>query len=130
MNKINFIKEWEALRVSQQPAWPNKSKYNEVIQTLKTYPRLVNTSEIDTLREELNQVALGNNFIIQGGDCAETFSNFNAETIKNKLKILLQMSAIIQFTTNIHTGLIGRIAGQYIKPRSNATETRNYARIH
>ena len=125
MNKINFIKEWEKLKTNQQPNWPDSSTYNEVIDRLKTYPKLVTTDEIDNLRIELSQAAKGKNFIIQGGDCAETFSNFNTKTIKNKLKILLQMSAIIQFTTNISTGLIGRIAGQYIKPRSKKTETRS-----
>tara|TARA_B100000029_G_scaffold367010_2_gene360431 strand:+ start:1851 stop:3194 length:1344 start_codon:yes stop_codon:yes gene_type:complete len=124
MNKINFIKKWEKLKTNQQPIWPDSNHYKEVINKLKTYPKLVTTDEIDSLRSELKQAANGENFIIQGGDCAETFSNFNADTIKNKVKILLQMSAIIQVTTNISTGLIGRIAGQYIKPRSNQQETR------
>ena len=91
MNKINFIKKWEKLKTNQQPIWPDSNHYKEVINKLKTYPKLVTTDEIDSLRAELKQAANGENFIIQGGDCAETFSNFNADTIKNKVKILLQI---------------------------------------
>jgi 3-deoxy-7-phosphoheptulonate synthase len=70
-------------------------------------------------------VAKGKHFIIQGGDCAETFRDFSDEMIKNKLKIILQMSAIIKYTTSLETINIGRIAGQYIKPRTNDIETRD-----
>ena len=111
--------------ISQHPKWPNKKHYNNVIQALREYPNLVFPNEIIALKKELLEVSLGNKFIIQGGDCAETFNNFNDEMIKNKLKILLQMSAIIQFTTKIRVTNIGRIAGQYIKPRTNLYETRD-----
>lgn len=109
----------------QNPSWPNIEYYKEVIQDLQTYPNLVFPNEIINLKNELKEVSIGTKFIIQGGDCAETFKNFSDQVIKNKLKILLQMSAIIQFTTNKKVINIGRIAGQYIKPRSELFETRN-----
>ena len=110
--------------ISQQPKWPNKEHYYDVISKISTYPQLVFPSEIENLKSELCQVSENNGFIIQGGDCAETFKDFSNEMIKNKLKILLQMSAIIKYTTGLKTINIGRIAGQYIKPRSNEKEER------
>ena len=109
----------------ENPKWPDNKHYQNVIKDLSTYPNLVFPNEIVDLKNELIEVSYGKKFIIQGGDCAETFKNFSDEVIKNKLKILLQMSAIIQFTTKIKVTNIGRIAGQYIKPRSHLFETRN-----
>ena len=109
----------------ENPKWPNINRYQSIIEDLKKYPNLVFPNEIKDLKKELIEVSKGKKFIVQGGDCAETFKNFNNDVIKNKLKILLQMSAIIQCTTNIKVANIGRIAGQYIKPRSNLFETRN-----
>ena len=110
--------------ILQQPSWPNKNIYNKIIKDLCKYPNLVFPKEIIELRDELKEVSLGNKFVIQGGDCAETFKNFSDEVIKNKLKILLSMSAIIQFTTQKKVINIGRIAGQYFKPRTQLFETR------
>jgi len=109
----------------QQPEWPDKKNFQNVIEKIISYPQLVFPQEIENLKKELLNVANGNSFVIQGGDCAETFKNFSEEMIKNKLKILLQMSAIIQHTTELHTVNVGRIAGQYIKPRTHNIETRN-----
>ena len=109
----------------QDPVWSDPKQYRSIIKDLTNYPNLVFPNEIQSLKRELIEVSKGKKFIVQGGDCAETFNNFNDTVIKNKLKILLQMSAIIQFTTNITVSNIGRIAGQYIKPRSNLVETRN-----
>ena len=112
-------------KVLQQPLWPNKKIYNQIIKDLCKYPNLVFPNEIIELKKELQEVARGNKFVIQGGDCAETFANFSDEVIKNKLKILLSMSAIVQFTTHKKVINIGRIAGQYFKPRTNLYETRD-----
>ena len=110
--------------ILQQPKWPDHSQYLKIINEIKNYPQLVYPNEIKNLKSELKDVALGKKFIIQGGDCAETFKDFSQEMIKNKLKILLQMSAIIQYTTKLKIVNIGRIAGQYIKPRTHEDETR------
>ena len=112
-------------KILQQPKWPDYQKYKKIITNLYRYPNLVYPKEIIELHQELIDVSNGNKFVIQGGDCAETFNNFSDEVIKNKLKILLRMSAIIQFTTKKKIINIGRIAGQYFKPRSEAYETRD-----
>lgn len=106
------------------PSWPDLDYYNQIIKKINTYPLLVYPDEIITLKNQLKQVAIGNQFVIQGGDCAETFHDFHTGLIKSKLKILLQMSAIIEFTSNMKVINIGRIAGQYFKPRSNLFEKR------
>mgnify|MGYP001498214385 CR=1 FL=1 len=113
------------MNILQQPNWPDKKTYYDIINKISTYPQLVFPNEIKNLQNELKHVSKGKQFVIQGGDCAETFRDFSDEMIKNKLKILLQMSAIIKYTTSLKTINIGRIAGQYIKPRTNDLETRN-----
>ena len=125
MNKELLKKEWASLKIDQQPNWPNSLEYDSIIQTLSYYPKIVNEDEIILLKEELKLINQKQSFVIQGGDCAETFSNFNSSSIKNKLEILLQMSAIIQYTSKIPVNIIGRIAGQYIKPRSSQYESRD-----
>tara|TARA_Y100001970_G_scaffold150221_1_gene184232 strand:- start:991 stop:2313 length:1323 start_codon:yes stop_codon:yes gene_type:complete len=112
-------------KILQQPSWPNQQQYLKIISRIKQYPQLVYPNEINKLKLELKEVAKGNKFIIQGGDCAETFKNFSEDLIKGKLKILLQMSAIIQYSTKLKIVNIGRIAGQYIKPRTHSHETRD-----
>ena len=111
-------------KILQQPLWPNQEQYLKIINKIKNYPQLVYPNEINNLKSELKDVARGKKLIIQGGDCAETFKNFSEDMIKNKLKILLQMSAIIQYSTKLKIVNIGRIAGQYIKPRTHNYETR------
>ena len=125
MNKELLKKEWASLKIDQQPNWPSSFEYDSIIQTLSYYPKIVNEDEIILLKEELKLINQKQSFVIQGGDCAETFSNFNSSSIKNKLEILLQMSAIIQYTSKIPVNIIGRIAGQYIKPRSSQYESRD-----
>jgi len=125
MNKTIFKKKWDSLSIEQQPQWSNFKEYNSIIQNLSAYPKIVNEDEILLLKDELKLINKKKSFVIQGGDCAETFTNFNSTSIKNKLEILLQMSAIIQYTSKMPVNLIGRIAGQYFKPRSHTTETRN-----
>lgn len=119
---INSWKDFEAL---QQPIWPNKSIYNNVIKKLYNYPPIILADRVDKLKIRLKQVADNKAFLIQGGDCAESFKEFSENNIKNKLKILFQMSTIISYGASIDTVKIGRIAGQYAKPRSCDFETRN-----
>ena len=90
-------------KILQQPLWPNQEQYLKIINKIKNYPQLVYPNEINNLKSELKDVARGKKFIIQGGDCAETFKNFSEDMIKNKLKILLQMSAIIKYSTSLKT---------------------------
>tara|TARA_Y100000814_G_scaffold292134_1_gene270031 strand:- start:82 stop:1416 length:1335 start_codon:yes stop_codon:yes gene_type:complete len=125
MNKELLKKEWSSLKIDQQPTWPNELEYDSIIQTLSYYPKIVNEDEIVLLKDELKLINNRKSFVIQGGDCAETFKNFNSSSIKNKLEILLQMSAIIQYTSKMPVNIIGRIAGQYVKPRSLQYEIRD-----
>jgi 3-deoxy-7-phosphoheptulonate synthase len=116
---------WENKVLTQQPNWPNIKQFQSIIHTIEDYPNLVSVSEIHSLKHQLAQAAQGDGFILQGGDCAETFSEFSNNMIKNKLKVLLQMSAIIQYITKTNVIKIGRIAGQFFKPRSLEFETHN-----
>ena len=75
-------------KILQQPPWPNKYQYYDIINKISTYPQLVFPNEIENLKAELQNVSYGKRFIIQGGDCAETFRDFSDEMIKNKLKII------------------------------------------
>ena len=118
-------KSWQKKIIHQKPRWQSDNKLSNVLQQIQTYPNLVSIDEIKLLRKYLAKAAIGEGFIIQGGDCAETFIDFSEQMIENKLKVLLQMSAIIHYTTKINVIKIGRIAGQFAKPRSNELEHRN-----
>ena len=117
MNKWN-INSWKSFVISQQPNWLDESVYKETINTISTFPPLVFPEECDTLKKLLSKAQNGEMFLLQGGDCAERFSDFTSAKIKNKLKILLQMSAVIAYGTKKKIIKIGRIAGQYAKPRT------------
>jgi len=115
---------WTSKNILQQPDWQDKILLNNILEQIKEYPNLVFIQEINNLKEDLLLAATGKKFIIQGGDCAETFSDFSESAIKNKIKIILQMSAIIQYSSTLDVITIGRIAGQFAKPRSNHSEIR------
>ena len=83
---------WKNYSAQQQPDWPDNQYYKKIINEIKTYPPLIFSKESDILKKYLANASEGKNFIIQGGDCAETFTDFNTKSIRDKLKILLQMS--------------------------------------
>ena len=124
MSKWN-LESWKKLPINQSPGWNQSNKLKNVIKSLNSQPPIVFKNEIILLKKRLQQAYNGKYFIIQGGDCAETFSNFNGELIKNKLNILLQMSIVLSYATSIKTIRIGRIAGQFAKPRTNLIERKN-----
>ena len=124
MSKKWSLNSWVEKQIYQQPNWYNHDKHKKVINEISKYPPLVFAGEIRTLKSQLAEVAKGNSFLIQGGDCAETFNDFNANSIKNKLKILLQMSVVLTYGASRNIVKIGRIAGQFAKPRSSDFETR------
>jgi len=115
---------WKKYYAQQQPEWPNSKEYNSVIDEIATYPPLIFSQEAEILKKYLADASEGKNFVIQGGDCAETFVDFNSKSIRDKLKILLQMSAIITHGASSNVIRIGRIAGQFAKPRSLPLENR------
>ncbi len=116
------LESWKNYKIKQHPQWEEHPKINYIKKKLANYPQLVFKNEIKTLKNRLSQVEDGKYYVIQGGDCAETFSDFNSEIIKNKLNILLQMSIVLSYRTSKKALRIGRIAGQFAKPRTNLTE--------
>ena len=113
---------WRKLRPAQQPEYEDRGHLEQVLRKVRCWPPLVYPGEIRKLRRELALVAAGRRFFLQGGDCAEKFEDCNQETITAKLKILLQMSIVLFYETNRPVVKIGRIAGQYAKPRSSSVE--------
>ncbi|MEX0722768.1 MAG: 3-deoxy-7-phosphoheptulonate synthase class II [Gracilimonas sp.] len=121
---------WKDKPVKQLPKYPNQPKLEESYQTLKSLPPLVTSWEIEALKTKLADVAAGKAFLLQGGDCAESFDATNAPKIVNMVKVLLQMSFILIHEMGAPVLRVGRIAGQYAKPRSNDFETVNGEEIH
>ena len=98
---------------------------DDVTAQLRVLPPLVFAGECDALKERLGAVARGEAFLLQGGDCAETFADSTADAIRNKLKTLLQMAVVLTYGAQVPVVKVGRIAGQFAKPRSADTETRD-----
>jgi len=113
-------------RVSaQQPEWPDSEAVREAVETLSSYPPLVFAGECDVLRGRLADAARGEAFVLQGGDCAETFASATADNIRDRVKTVLQMAAVLTYGASLPVVKIGRMAGQYAKPRSSGSETRD-----
>jgi 3-deoxy-7-phosphoheptulonate synthase len=112
------------LVAAQQPNWP-KSDLSEAIQELKSFPPLVFAGECDDLKSSIAQAAEGKAFWLQGGDCAETFAAATADSIRDRIKTILQMAAILQYYSSLPVIKVGRMAGQFAKPRSSDSETRD-----
>jgi 3-deoxy-7-phosphoheptulonate synthase len=119
------LETWRTLTAKQQPSWPDVEELRRAAAELRSYPPLVFAGECDLLKERIAAVSRGEAFILQGGDCAETFDAVTADAIRNKLKTLLQMAAVLTYAASVPVVKIGRIAGQYGKPRSKDTETRD-----
>ncbi|MDJ0464452.1 class II 3-deoxy-7-phosphoheptulonate synthase [Streptomyces sp. H27-C3] len=122
---LSQINSYRSLPAAQQPTWPDTEALHGVLTELRSYPPLVFAGECDLLRERLASVAKGEAFLLQGGDCAETFDGVSAEQIQNKVKTLLQMAVVLTYAAAVPVVKVGRIAGQYSKPRSRPTETRD-----
>ncbi len=116
--------DWPELPAAQQPVWPDAARLAKVSAELAVVPPLVFAGECDQLTENLGQAARGEAFVLMGGDCAETFAANTADSIRARLKTLLQMAVVLQYGSRMPVVKIGRMAGQYFKPRSKPTETR------
>ena len=115
------------LVAAQQPQWPGGPDGAEVraaVDTLKKLPPLVFAGECDNLKARIAEAAEGKAFWLQGGDCAETFAAATADSIRNRIKTILQMAAVLQYFASLPVIKVGRMAGQFAKPRSNNDETR------
>jgi len=112
------------LIAAQQPTWPDAAAVKEAVAELESFPPLVFAGECDNLKAKIAQAAKGNAFWLQGGDCAETFAGATADSIRNRIKTILQMAAVLQYFSSLPVVKVGRMAGQFAKPRSNDNETR------
>ncbi|MBF0179373.1 MAG: 3-deoxy-7-phosphoheptulonate synthase class II [Magnetococcales bacterium] len=116
---------WKNFPALQQPDWPDPQALDETRRNLSGYPPLVFAGEVRALKAHLARVAKGEAFLLQGGDCAESFNDFRANAIRDKLKVLLQMAVILTHGISKPVIKVGRIAGQFAKPRSSPMETRD-----
>jgi len=114
---------WRAKPVRQVPAYPDSAALSQVEETLATYPPLVFAGEARQLRASLAQVAEGKAFLLQGGDCAESFAEFRANNIRDTFRVLLQMAVVLTYGASCPVVKVGRMAGQFAKPRSADDET-------
>lgn len=115
---------WRTRHAEQQPEYPDLEHLRRVERTLATMPTLVAPGEVSSLKSQLADVCRGNGFILQGGDCAEDL-NESANGVKDTMRMLFKMAVVLMWGAQQPVIKIGRIAGQYGKPRSNRTETRN-----
>lgn len=114
---------WRNKPILQQPVYPDQAQLKAVEAELKRYPPLVFAGEARNLKAHLANVAEGKAFLLQGGDCAESFSEFSAPNIRDTFKVLLQMAVVMSFASGMPVVKVGRIGGQFAKPRSSDTET-------
>ncbi|MCU1476022.1 MAG: 3-deoxy-7-phosphoheptulonate synthase class, partial [Subtercola sp.] len=122
---IDGLDYWRNLVAKQQPQWPDRAAVEAASAQLEVLPPLVFAGEVDTLRDRLAQAASGHAFLLQGGDCAETFAGATADQIRNRIKTVLQMAVVLTYGASMPVIKMGRMAGQFAKPRSSDTETRN-----
>jgi 3-deoxy-7-phosphoheptulonate synthase len=115
---------WRELPIKQQPDWADKTAVAAASAEIAALPPLVFAGEVDILRERLARAARGEAFLLQGGDCAETFAGATAEQIRNRVKTILQMAVVLTYGASMPIVKMGRMAGQFAKPRSTDTETR------
>ncbi|PRB11070.1 class II 3-deoxy-7-phosphoheptulonate synthase [Microbacterium sp. MYb62] len=121
---IEALDAWRSLPIKQQPQWPDADRVADVSRQIAALPPLVFAGEVDNLRDRLARAASGQAFLLQGGDCAETFAGATAEQIRNRIKTVLQMAVVLTYGASMPIVKMGRMAGQFAKPRSSDTETR------
>jgi 3-deoxy-7-phosphoheptulonate synthase len=113
---------WQHRPAGQQPDWPDGDGLHRALKTIASYPPLVFAGEARSLQSSLADVAAGKAFLLQAGDCAESFEEFSADNIREKLRVILQMAVVLTYSMGVPVVKVGRIAGQFAKPRSSPTE--------
>jgi len=121
---IDGLDHWRDLPIAQQPPWPSADDVAAASRELSGLPPLVFAGEVDILRNRLASVARGEAFLLQGGDCAETFAAATADQIRDRVKTILQMAVVLTYGASMPVIKMGRMAGQFAKPRSSDSETR------
>ena len=120
---------WRAFPIKQQPTYQDQELLKQVEETLSSYPPLIFAGEARKLKEKLASAGRGEAFLLQGGDCAESFADFNAPNIKNLFKLMLQMNMVLMYSTGKPIVKVGRVAGQFAKPRSSDFEEINGVKL-
>jgi 3-deoxy-7-phosphoheptulonate synthase len=123
MNNNWTPSSWQTFPAVQQPQWPDSGALDNALKQISAFPPLVFAGEARSLQTALGHVASGNAFLLQAGDCAESFEEFSAVNIREKLRVILQMAVMLTYSMGVPVVKVGRIAGQFAKPRSNNTET-------
>ena len=121
---LKGLDNYQNLVAAQQPTWTDEAKLESARNELAILPPLVFAGEVDTLRSRLADAAQGKAFLLQGGDCAETFADATADRIRNRVKTILQMAVVLMYGSSMPVIKMGRMAGQFAKPRSSDSETR------
>jgi 3-deoxy-7-phosphoheptulonate synthase len=116
-------RSWRSRPAAQQPTWPDPGTLESSVSELSGLPPLVFAGEARRLQSALAKVASGEAFLLQAGDCAESFGEFNADAIRDKLKVILQMAVVLTYGAGVPVVKVGRIAGQFAKPRTQDTES-------
>ncbi len=124
VSSLPELDRYRSLVAKQQPTWNDHAAVQSAVEDLASQPPLVFAGEVDRLRERLAQAARGEAFLLQGGDCAETFDAATADKIRDRVKTLLQMAVVLTYGASMPVIKVGRMAGQFAKPRSSDTETR------
>ncbi len=114
---------WRERWADQQPDWPDVAAFERVLKQLSTVPPLVFAGEARSLRSTLAEVSAGRAFLLQAGDCAESFHDFSADTIRDNLRVILQMAVVLTYGSGVPVAKVGRVAGQFAKPRSASYES-------
>ena len=114
---------WRSRTAGQQPPWPDTAELESVLKDLASYPPLVFAGEARSLQDDLARVCNGEAFLLQAGDCAESFESFDANSIRERLRVILQMAVVLTYSAGVPVVKVGRIAGQFAKPRSSDTES-------
>ena len=113
---------WQSSVAEQQPQWPDADARDRALAQISAFPPLVFAGEARSLQASLGQVAAGNAFLLQAGDCAESFEEFSANNIREKLRVILQMAVVLTYSMGVPVVKVGRMAGQFAKPRSSPFE--------
>jgi len=123
MQNVNWTpSSWKTKPVKHLPIYKDKVALESVLKKISRYPPLVFAGEARSLEKQLAEVVKGKAFLLQGGDCAESFSDFHANNIRDSFKVILQMAVVLTFGASCPVVKVGRIAGQFAKPRSQETE--------
>ncbi|MFC7502047.1 class II 3-deoxy-7-phosphoheptulonate synthase [Nocardioides sp. CPCC 206347] len=125
MSNLPSLEQLHAIGAKQQPSYDDPAALAATVERLRTLPPLVFAGECDELKSKIAAASRGEAFLLWGGDCAETFVDATADNTRNKLRVLLQMAVVLTYAASVPVVKVGRLAGQYAKPRSSDSETRD-----